>query len=779
VTSKTSVIRKRLLVLASICLILSAGPALGQDDAFIRQRDAEAAKNASTGFSIRFADGRRTFHPGQAIKLVFSFQGHGVSPFNWEHCSSLGVADAVLDHADGTVDPQADLWDNGLTSPVCGVLSGISGGGGVRRPDGTVEVSPWEFPVYLNQGVRFDRPGRYRFYVRSRHRLVSDPSLPPLVSNVLELDIVDRDPKWEDRTLEEAVGVLDSSTDYAARAEAARAIAFLGSRDAVDEMAKRFYRVSSVRADAGSQKIDPDSALDQYWLRGIYGAREREHVVAQLAEQLDRPDRFISPGFVSDLAVLELTRQTTARPIDRSAYDSLRRSYAARHLAAQKAAGRLRPDLQQTFAFAAKHSFLRLDALGLTEAYAKFPEDVDSAFATLQPAAQQKLLNGVRNWTVFHDPVFIPMLRRLAAGRTPDGPQDTAFRLLYDLTPDEGRQIALRELADPRSVLSITGLSVLPDPELPALEDTFAQSLEAAATSDDYGRALDRVERFATVRILPRVQKVYERSRTSRSCELAPPALAYFFRVEPGYARTELIKVTEAVFKDGGCKTGMLPAIAKRRMVATLEESAIQQLNHPNARVVADAATMLQEYGTARAEGPLWLAMERWHERWKDQAARLDADRQNSDGIPWEQALERYLSDALEKGTGWLMNDASARRLTSLCVTSDCKTFVTQAFRSDASDPSISVAAPILPRAEPLFAVRDNRYVFLRSRDAFHRYLLLYPRGTTFRWTELHPPRLELRRGDDEERLPGEADRCFDETRAFLDKHGMALTRRQ
>jgi len=132
----------------------------GQDEAFSRQRDDEAATNHSSGFTISFADGRRSFHPGETIKLTFTFHRYDISPANYEHCGGLGWADAVLDHADGTADPQDDIWNNGVLNTPCGVIGGVMGGlaSGYPRP-------PIQFSVYLNQGVRFDRSGTYRFYV--------------------------------------------------------------------------------------------------------------------------------------------------------------------------------------------------------------------------------------------------------------------------------------------------------------------------------------------------------------------------------------------------------------------------------------------------------------------------------------------------------------------------------------------------------------------------------------------------------------------------------------
>jgi hypothetical protein len=70
--------------------------ALAQTDSFIQQREAEVTKNASTGFSISFADDRRAFHPGETIKLVFTFRRHDVSPFNYASVNRSAPSVAVI-----------------------------------------------------------------------------------------------------------------------------------------------------------------------------------------------------------------------------------------------------------------------------------------------------------------------------------------------------------------------------------------------------------------------------------------------------------------------------------------------------------------------------------------------------------------------------------------------------------------------------------------------------------------------------------------------------------
>lgn len=754
-----------LFVIATVVATISA-----QHDSFVGQRDTEAASNGSVGFSIFLADGRREFHPGEPIKLVFTFERLDVSPYNYEHCQGLGMADAVLDHTDGTAEPQADYWNNGVRIPVCGLLSGVVAG--IAGPDGKMVVHPIQFPVYLNQAVRFDGAGKYRLYVRSRHRFLGQRgglSLPPLISNIVEFEILPRDPVWETSALMRAVEVLNSSKDVVARGEAARSLSYLGTPGAIDQMAARLFRTRTRWGEPG----DPDFSLTPHWLRGLYGSRERVQVVERMERELDRANRYVSPGYVSQLAVLNLTRRSTGRPIDRVAYDAQVRAYSIRHLAALKAAGRLQQDIHETLVSAAEHDLsIRSDAL--SSGFPEFADDFEAAFNSVKPRDQRTLLTGRwRNWTVLRDPAFLPMLRRVVNGTEREGSQAIALRLLYDLSPLEGRRLAFRELGNRDSVVDIDGLSMLPDGQLPQFERTFLDSLERAHTPEDYTRAMDRIERYASAGIVTRVRRAYERFKGARGCALAPGALAYFFRVTPGYARQEIGNVMSEVYAGDRCETGVLPAIASRRVVPALETVALVHLRDPNGWIVADAADMLQEYGSAKAEAALWGALKRWHDQWRDQTDKLERDQQQSNGIPWAEAVEEYLTRAIMGGTAWLVTDESERRLASLCLTERCKESIQQEFEPRDTDPHVYIHPPSLPLAEPTFFVHGATYVSFLSRTAVHQWILMHPTGTTFVWEGSGVFDV------DNVWLPAEEERFFEETRSLVESRGMNLIRRR
>jgi hypothetical protein len=304
-------------VSAAGILVLLAGQAAG--DRFTAQRDAAAARNPrSPRFTIALEGSRRTFHIGEPIPLVFTYDNLNRSSHGARNRTYRHFADAVLDRSEGTGRPFEDFERSGLYISggiCCGVPAGLVGGATTRfggigfdasgvphfLPDVVIPPPPPPPPVrmtfLLNEGVRFDAPGRYRLYMADRHDRAyayGRPAPPPLISNIVELEITGRDQTWEAQTLRDAVSVLeDGSADPLQRTDAARTVRFLGSRAAIDVMARRL--------------LAPDAAnfeLEQ----GLFAARERDYAIAVMAAHVHKASRLVRDKYRRTLAALRGTR---------------------------------------------------------------------------------------------------------------------------------------------------------------------------------------------------------------------------------------------------------------------------------------------------------------------------------------------------------------------------------------------------------------------------------------------------------------------------------------
>ena len=294
---------------------------LSPQDPFVARRDAAAALNSrSPRFTIALADSHRSFRPGEKIPLVLSYDNLGRGWAKNEDVSLPHFADVVLDRTVGTARPLAD-YDRAYVSGgvCCGAPGGVVhaspsfdrivfGADGVPYfvkdppPPPPPPPPPVTITVLLNEGVRFDAPGHYRLYLADRHdaeRIYPNAGrTPPLISNIVELDITARDAEWEDRTAAGALAILDGPSSDLEWTTAARTLRFLGSERAIDEMADRLGRQTSAPARL---KHDIEFVL------GLFGARDRARVIARMEMALDDAHRPLSGLYLETLTAIRMT----------------------------------------------------------------------------------------------------------------------------------------------------------------------------------------------------------------------------------------------------------------------------------------------------------------------------------------------------------------------------------------------------------------------------------------------------------------------------------------
>jgi hypothetical protein len=70
--------------------------------------------------------------------------------------------------------------------------------------------------------------------------------------------------------------------------------------------------------------------------------------------------------------------------------------------------------------------------------------------------------------------------------------------------------------------MGISGLNVLPDRQLPSVDSALIGWLEHARTAEEYGKTMDRIERFATSRIVTRAG-AYTNGSRERVAAPSPP----------------------------------------------------------------------------------------------------------------------------------------------------------------------------------------------------------------------------------------------------------------
>jgi hypothetical protein len=222
---------------------------------------------------------------------------------------------------------------------------------------------------------------------------------------------------------------------------------------------------------------------------------------------------------------------------------------------------------------------------------------------------------------------------------------------LYELSPADGGERILREIREPRRRdIGIDVLGLLGEKDAPEIERLALSRLEAGSLDP---RDFLLVERYASVRALPRLKTIYALHASGRfACDPQAALLRYFLRVDPDHGAAAL-QAALAQRERTGCFKWLLGGVEEAVALPPVEPIAVEALDDPQPEVAASAAAALMEHGTARTEGALWQRMRRFHAEWKDRAAQLRHSPGQDERLLRQAALEQALASAIAKGRSW------------------------------------------------------------------------------------------------------------------------------
>ena len=354
---------------------------------------------------------------------------------------------------------------------------------------------------------------------------------------------------------------------------------------------------------------------------------------------------------------------------------------------------------------------------------------VSRALLALPPPEQRVILAGHLGWRDFADPAFLPMFRRIAHDRRPGGAQDLAWAMWHRLEPGAARSFALREIAAPGAVLGTSGLPGLGDRLRPSLDAPLVARLEAATTDAEFLRVASLIERFATGRLRARVARVFERESRAAVCPQGPILLAYFFRVDPAYAETQLDRIGRVLdtTRDRCADDGLLPAVARRRALPAVEAAAMKRLNDPWPWVAVDAAEALAKEGGPAGKAAILAALDAWHAAWAPRVAVLESDDLPFE-LDWAAAMGPRLADALAEGHAWRLTAADVDHIASRFLKERARRRFQGNGTAWAEMQEIRVWPPARPDEPPVFFLPGS--VLARGVETLRNRLILWPAGT-------------------------------------------------
>lgn len=739
------------IVVAVVAIHTLAGQSL--TESFETRYARDIADNPSDlHFVLDTADGQRSFRIGERIPLTLAFSSdtprkYKLNAATYDRSGRLPTEEFIIAQADIT-DPYLDYFGAGVLGWIAGGLRGYP----------VLEAKPYKIDLDLNDWFRFDRPGQYRFYLKS-HRLTRERAPGEAgervvdfaaVSNVVELTITD-DPAWQTAKLADIRPVLDQAASHDPDSEKARRalrdLRYLGTPSAI-QLVFEYARAS---------RNAPDTLT-------LFAARDRKQMLVHFDRYLADPQVGIREWDVRVRALFTQLETNPAKPLpvfrwqmgDPSGWDKLRAEAAAREerfkAILRQEAMRLIPLVARKDGEARKVSGKAIEAVAPEAAraanlvppenYGLSRKQLIAQFAELSAEQQSELLG--KKWDLIRGPEMVPVLEafieRTKPKPLPDGAgwlrvwgtstdlTETAARRIMELAPGEAARIVKRDLANGSPRLAGFAVREFPAQSVPEADKALSELLKTK-----FPGPLLLIAKFATVKLAGEMRARYENK--AWACDIEDAFVTYFVRLFPdkdGEGR-DMLRKAMADRERRGCYRSLLKNVAAVVWNPAIEAQAIATLDDSDPETAAAAAEVLAAHGDAGVEKLLWRRLEQWSQRWRGRAAELEVHPITESLPNMESRLGSTLSGSIATARSWVLDEPRRKRLLELCIDDQCRERWSRERPAGAIPLDISNGGDIYPAA-----FRVEGYT-ARSMDELKYKLAQYPSGTAFRWCPQEP----------------------------------------
>ena len=699
----------------------------------------ERARAQDVSLEVRTKDGRAEYRMGEPIALQMVFKSTNkqyVVDTSFRYPALQGSRDDFLiNPKEGTGDPMEDY--RRAISKV-----GMFDGGGLQGI-GPLGSDPVLLDLYLNDYVRFSKPGQYVLTLRDRRVSVARrswnelPQVIELISKPLTLTILGADAEWQKQQLDSALEALKKRPGV--NVVACRTLTSLGTAEAEVAM-----------VDALEDEYETMGCGYSYSLLGV---SHRRIVLDRMQQKLESPQASVSPPFVETMATLMLLeekgekdfyqRQTEARKqINDDLFAVLAEKKGPARIAAISTL--VNESLQNSGieGSARDAQVLRLAA---------------EVFDQLSSQAQSTLLSA--RWADIAGPAMVPVLRRCAEADSTANcgtlQGDLLLTRLNQLSPADAREVILADIQRDNPHFPSRLLGILPDKELPEMDGVLREHLQSKNESLDTTAGL--IQRYASSGIAGAVVSFLdERGLGNLGGQIEPNLIAYLLRVQPD-AGEQALKAALATRNGTGWYKYLLRDVAQRTPSSKIQGIAIDALFDPDHDVVLSGVQALGLVGDTQAKATLFERLSEWRARWTGREHDMF-------WIPGEGPVtdDRYLGDelirAIATGAGWLLTEEDQRRLLQSAVTENQEQ-QTKQFVDTARNKPVSIT--IISSGFPNFQIMVAQYNYENMEPA-QRKLSQFPAGTTFLLQNIPPERPETQS-------------AVAEIKSFLAQHGMHL----
>ncbi len=533
--------------------LLAAIAACGADDFAARHEAARARNPVGAALVLALASDTPAFRLGEAVELQLRFSSelpgrYVLNGAQYDRSGRQHLETYVVSPASAVEDPLADYYLGGVQLALTGGL----------RSHPALGAEPIAFSYALNEWVRFDRPGRYRVYATSNRLRDSEEfsNAGPLTSNVVEIEILPRDPAWEAATIEQSVSTLRAcdtekspfanlgvtmplplEKDVAYRS-AARTLRFLGTQEAVEAVigvwgvcAGRFDLEFTLTLVGAADRQYVRRRLDAALLDPSMGVESTDLALMALLEGAEQPDWRI-PGLLDPAGPSPDMSDRLAKRRDEHA--ERLRSLAERLALAlpDKKPAVARFSLRAVEAFAPEKArelaYLAREEPPTAASWDElsFPHQMQWLGQEMGPARSRG--NAADSASNRRGPAS-PTGRGTGSGIARQLVWEQAMLRLGELEPSDTESRLVEEVLRPDSLLYAQSrlLDLLPE-TLPQESGELADRLE-----ENPVRAAYLVARLADDSVYDRVEAVYLRRQHEWPCDTNEMLLGYLLRFRP------------------------------------------------------------------------------------------------------------------------------------------------------------------------------------------------------------------------------------------------------
>ncbi|HMD40947.1 MAG TPA: hypothetical protein VKH15_16800 [Candidatus Acidoferrum sp.] len=597
---------------------------------------------------LSLAGGKTTYRIGEPIVLLLSFTAS-------EPSYSLNGT---------TTDPPSPI-DALTLSPTTGVFPVLDDQARGHRysPDyasiSDLEVNkPVVAGLTVNAVYRFDQPGHYKVHVTTNRvssgDLLHSQPLGPLTTNEVEFDIEtmsDADEAALAASLEKQIreaNTLQQAQQFAGQ------LRWLTGDAATRTKLSLFLK----------QKTFAPFSLDAS--PGLWIARNRAFVVAELERALADPSQSLSSGF----SLLQTAADLKARlivPFDPSAPDKPLPTQQIEAEYLHQIAATLSQRAGESQVDAAVTVFTRLAQRKETNGadFAAAREVMITHFAQVNDFSVDWLLNSYG--TYLEDPRIVPALEAiLQTQKDPimNGENAAALAQMIKIAPQNVRSFVIEEVCANRPTMQ-KSFQDAPFDSLPETDACLKEQIHAAAADPKHAsvnllQKTALAARFATNAIYDDLFSLFEKSGAAWDGQARGGMLAYLMRWDPQRARPLLEAALPLTAEQ--LEPNISFALFRGYYSAGLDTFLRERLAKAPPEQAGMAACEMSQYGPVEDQDILRNRLDLWRKQWSGK------------GVPMpEGKLEGELVQAVILGKEWKMADTPASALRESCISSPCR----------------------------------------------------------------------------------------------------------